>query len=152
MAEILKRFLMNADIENTPVFKIKALYIVDCGLSDASLAKILEGVLHQSNKYNQEINGKKPLKTTAPFLETFVSHRNDFGKLSVPVLLELLPSLRCIQLSKPGASCSNQEVHALLDGCLESSSLKLHTLNFRFTSLSDARLLARLGQCLEYKP
>lgn len=96
MADILKQFLMNADIENSPEYKIKALYIVDCGLSDASLAKILEGVLHQSNKNNYEVNGKKPVKTTAPFLETFVSHRNDFGKLSLAVFLELLPSLRCI--------------------------------------------------------
>ena len=110
-------------------------------MNDASLALILEGLLDQSRE-------SKKLKRKIPQLKTFVSIRNDLGRKSLQVLIQLMPSIISIHISKPSITFAPK---ILLETSLEADVKRLDSLNLSGTPLNDLILIDILQKVISLR-
>ena len=110
-------------------------------MNDASLALILEGLLDQSRE-------SKKLKRKIPQLKTFVSIRNDLGRKSLQVLIQLMPSIISIHISKPSITFAPK---ILLETSLEADVKRLDSLNLSGTPLNDLILIDVLQKVINLR-
>lgn len=112
--------------------------MVDCVVSDTSIALILEGLLGQQRE-------SLKLRRMMPQLKTFVSIRNDLGKKSLEVLTELMASIASIHITRPSITFAPR---LLLETSLEATVKRLDSLNLSGTPLHDLSLVELLQKAM----